>query len=114
MTDNRESLISKIQALMSKTVAHGCTEQEALAALDKARALMDAYEVTEADLQLTQAESAVLRSEPPGSRDPHRIKSGMAIACRNSAIARSGAPPPGLCSADCRAMPALQRGCSII
>ena len=80
MTINRDSLIEKIRALMSKTINNGCTEHEALAALDKARAMMDAYEVTEADLQLTKAESAILRSEPPGSRDPHGIKFGLSAA----------------------------------
>jgi Protein of unknown function (DUF2786) len=80
MTINRESLIEKIRALLSKTIENGCTECEALAALDKARAMMDAYEVTEADLQLTAAESAIIRSEPPGSRDAHGIKTSMAVA----------------------------------
>jgi Protein of unknown function (DUF2786) len=74
MTADREKIVEKIKALMSKTVDKGCTEEEALAALDKARALMDAYEVTEADLQLTKEETAVLRSEPPNSLDPHNIK----------------------------------------
>jgi hypothetical protein len=74
MTASREALIEKIKALMSKTVTHGCTEHEALAALDKARALMEAYEVTEEELRLTKAEAAILRSEPPGTRDPHNIK----------------------------------------
>jgi hypothetical protein len=77
---NRDSLLDKIRALMSKTVDNGCTEAEALAALDKARAMMDAYEVTEADLQLSKAEGAILRKEPPGSKDPHGIKRGMAVA----------------------------------
>jgi|ERR1035437_734188 hypothetical protein len=79
MTINRDSLLGKIRALMSKTAENGCTEHEALASLDKARALMDAYEVTEADLQLTRSESAILRSEPPGSRDPHGIKQVLAV-----------------------------------
>jgi len=70
----RERLLDKIRALLSKTTDNGCTEAEALAALDKARAMMDAYEITDTDLQLTKAEAAVLRSEPPGSRDPHNIK----------------------------------------
>jgi hypothetical protein len=77
---NRESLLDKIRALLSKTTGNGCTEAEALAALDKARAMMDAYEVTETDLQLTKAEAAVLRSEPEGSQDPHLIKRGLANA----------------------------------
>ena len=54
MTTNRDDLIEKVRALLSKTVDNGCTEAEALAALDKAHALMDAYEVTGADLQLTK------------------------------------------------------------
>lgn len=80
MTINREPLLDKIRALMAKTVDNGCTEAEALAALDKARAMMDAYEVTEADLQLSKAETAVLRREPPGSKDPHKIKAHLASA----------------------------------
>ena len=59
---------------MSKTTENGCTEEEALAALAKARALMDAYEVTEADLQLAKEEGVILRKEPPGTSDPHDIK----------------------------------------
>src|SRR6202521_330269 len=78
--NDRNSLLDKIRALMSKTAENGCTEHEALAALDKARALMDAYEITDTELQLTKAETAILRSEPPGSRDPHGIKRGMASA----------------------------------
>src|ERR1700720_3391553 len=78
--NDRNSLLDKIRALMSKTAENGCTEHEAMAALDKARAMMDAYEITDAELQLTKADSAILRSEPPGSRDPHGIKRGMASA----------------------------------
>jgi hypothetical protein len=78
--NDRNSLLDKVRALMSKTAENGCTEHEALAALDKARALMDAYEITDAELQLTKAETAILRSEPPGSRDPHGLKRGMASA----------------------------------
>lgn len=82
MTINRESMLDKIRALMAKTTQNGCTEAEALAALAKARAMMDAYEVTEADLKLSREEAAILRKEPPGSRDPHKIKNylGMAVA----------------------------------
>jgi Protein of unknown function (DUF2786) len=74
MTTNREKIVEKIKALVSKTVDNGCTEAEALAALDKARAWMDAYEISEAELQLTREETAVLRREPPDSLDPHNIK----------------------------------------
>jgi hypothetical protein len=77
---NRENLLNKIRALLSKTTEHGCTEAEALAALDKARAMMDAYEVSEDELKLAKAEAAVLRAEPEGARDPHGIKWQMASA----------------------------------
>jgi Protein of unknown function (DUF2786) len=80
MTDNREKMLDKIRALLSKTVENGCTEEEHFAALAKARALMDAYEVTEADLQLAKDEGAILREEPPGTRDPHGIKRGLYMA----------------------------------
>ena len=82
---NRDNLLDKIRALLAKTTGNGCTENEAMAALDKARAMMDAYEISDDELALTKAESAVLRSEPPGSRDPHNIKwylcSGVADFC---------------------------------
>src|SRR5262249_53545264 len=52
----------------------GCTEGEALAALDRAQAMMAAYAISENELNLTKEEKAVLRREPPGAEDPHRIK----------------------------------------
>jgi hypothetical protein len=74
MDNNRERTLKNIRALLSKTTENGCTEQEHFAALAKARALIDAHEVTEADLQLAKDESAILRKEPPGTKDPHNIK----------------------------------------
>src|SRR6266540_2273015 len=74
MTTQREGLLEKIRGLLAKTLDNGCTESEAMAALDKARAMMDAYAVTEAELNLTKEEKAILRREPPGTKDPHRIK----------------------------------------
>jgi hypothetical protein len=74
MTTQREGLLGKIRALLNKTMESGCTEAEAMAALDKARAMMDAHEISEDELRQTKAEAAVLRSEPPDSLDPHNIK----------------------------------------
>jgi hypothetical protein len=74
MTIEREGLLNKIRALLSKTMDAGCTEGEALAALGKAQAMKDAYAITEAELNLTREEKAILRSEPPGTKDPHLIK----------------------------------------
>jgi hypothetical protein len=76
----REKLLNKIKALLSKTTENGCTQEEELTALAKARALRDAYEVSDAELQLTKEESAILREEPPGTEDPHRIKSNLYYA----------------------------------
>lgn len=80
MSINRDNLLGKVRALMAKTVDNGCTEEEALAALAKARAMMDAYEISEDELNLTKEEKAVLRSEPPGTRDAHKIKFYLAKA----------------------------------
>jgi Protein of unknown function (DUF2786) len=74
MTTQREGLLEKIRGLLAKTLDNGCMESEAMAALDKARAMMDAYAVSESELNLTKKERAVLRREPPGTKDPHRIK----------------------------------------
>jgi len=45
-----------------------------MATLDRARAMMDAYAVSESELNLTKEEKAILRREPAGTKDPHRIK----------------------------------------
>jgi Protein of unknown function (DUF2786) len=74
MSVKREDLIKKIRGLMAKTVDRGCTEQEALSALDMVRALMDAYEVDEDELRLSKEETAILRKEPPDSIDPNNVK----------------------------------------
>jgi hypothetical protein len=95
MTTSRDDLIDKIRGLMSKTTVNGCTEPEALAALDKARAWMDAYEVTEAELRLTKEEAAVLRSEPPGSPDPHDIKHMLALAVSEFCDCKGWREPTG-------------------
>jgi hypothetical protein len=74
VTIEREGVLNKIRALLAKTLEAGCTEGEAMAALEKAQAMKDAYEVSEAELHLTKEEKAILRREPPGTKDPHRIK----------------------------------------
>jgi hypothetical protein len=71
---DRNSIIDKIKALMTKTVANGCTEAEMLAALDKTRAMMDAYAITDAELQIAKDEAAILHADPPDLQDPHKIK----------------------------------------
>jgi Protein of unknown function (DUF2786) len=73
MTD-RNAIIEKIKALLAKTTERGATEHEMLAALDKAAAMRDAYEISDEELQLTKEEKAILHADPPDLTDPHRIK----------------------------------------
>src|SRR5215472_5172358 len=73
-TPQREALLTKIRALLSKTIENGATEAEAFAALAKARAMKDVYEVTDDELALTMEERAILVREPRDSTDPHKIK----------------------------------------
>jgi Protein of unknown function (DUF2786) len=74
VTTKRDELLAKVRALLAKTIEHGCTESETLAALSKARAMKDAYGITEEELNLTKEERAILRREPPGTKDPNRVK----------------------------------------
>lgn len=76
MNLDRTKLLDKIRALLSKTTENGCTEYEALAALDKAREMMDAYEVTPEDVALKGEMAAVLNC---GASDPHGTKAGLAV-----------------------------------
>jgi hypothetical protein len=78
MTTNRENLLDKIRALLSKTTVAGCTEAEALAALTKAQAMIDAYEVTDDELALTKEEKAILRTTK--TRDPLFIRRRLMFA----------------------------------
>jgi hypothetical protein len=71
---DRNSIIEKIKALLAKTTANGATEAEMLAALDKAAALMDAYDVSDEDVQVAKDEAAMLHADPPDLKDPHSIK----------------------------------------
>jgi hypothetical protein len=70
----REKLIDQIKALLSKTTERGATQAEMEAALDKASAVMDAYDITDEEVQLTKAEAATMHADPPDLQDPHNIK----------------------------------------
>ena len=71
---DRNSIIEKIKALLAKTTANGATEAEMMSALDKASAMMDAYDITDADVQVAKDEAAMLHADPPDLKDPHQIK----------------------------------------
>jgi hypothetical protein len=101
---DRNSIIEKIKALRAMTTANGATEAEMMSFLDKARALMDSYEITDEELQITKDEAATLHADPPDLKDPHQIKwrlsYGVAEFC-GVEIYRSG-DETGLC---CIGMP---------
>jgi uncharacterized protein DUF2786 len=71
---DRNSIIEKIKALLAKTTANGATEAEMLSALDKAAAMMDAYDITDEDVKVAKDEAVILHAEPPDLKDPHKIK----------------------------------------
>jgi Protein of unknown function (DUF2786) len=71
---DRNLIIEKIKALLSKTTENGATEHEMMAALDKASAMRDAYDITDEEVRLTKEEKATLHADPPDLKDPHKIK----------------------------------------
>jgi Protein of unknown function (DUF2786) len=79
---DRASIVEKIKALLQKTTANGCTEAEMMAALDKASAMRDAYDITDDELQVAKEEAAMLHSDPPDATDPHQIKWRLSYGVR--------------------------------
>jgi len=72
---DRNSIIDKIKALLSKTKENGCTEEEELSALAKARAWIDTHEISNDELQLSREEKAILHDESEvDALDTHKIK----------------------------------------
>lgn len=74
---DRASLIAKIQALLAKTVGNGCTEAEAIAALELARKLMDQHDVGDTDLAFG-GEQAGIEARRVSDRD--RIRNRLHVA----------------------------------
>lgn len=52
MTDDREKIAARIRALLAKTVANGCTEDEALAAAQKAAEMLARYNLTVDEVEM--------------------------------------------------------------
>ena len=66
--DARRTPPRRLRALLDKTVANGCTEAEALAAAEKARAIMAEHGLSTADLAMGQARAEeVSRAAPSGT-----------------------------------------------
>jgi hypothetical protein len=92
---DRQAIVDKTKAMLSKTRENGCTEHEEFAALAKARAWIDAYEISDDELQLNRQEKATLYAEgEEDARDTHKIKwqlcYGVGVFC-NVQIFRTGA-----------------------
>jgi hypothetical protein len=79
----REKRIDQIKALFSKTTENGATEAEMLSALDKASAMMDAYDISDEEVRLTKDETAMLHADPPDLKDAHQIKWRISRAVGN-------------------------------
>jgi Protein of unknown function (DUF2786) len=77
---DRNEIIEKIKKLLDKTTENGCTEAEMMSALDKAAAMMDAYQISDEDLQIAKDEAVELYTEPPDTQDPHSIKWRLVVA----------------------------------
>ena len=111
---DRNSIIGKIKALLAKTTANGATEAEMLSALDKASAMMDVYDITDADVREARDEAAMLRAEPPDLKTHTASSGGYPLAWPNSAASKFfvEVTKPGLGASGCRATRSLQCGCS--
>jgi hypothetical protein len=77
---DRNSIIDKIKALLAKTTKNGATEAEMLSALDKASAMMDAYDISDAELAIAKDEAVMQHADPPDLKDPHSIKWRLSYA----------------------------------
>lgn len=75
-TETRQKLLERVKAILAKTMANGCTEAEAMAALAKARELMATYEIDEKELQ-DLTEKAQIHKTAPG--DPYDIKRNLCV-----------------------------------
>ncbi|RAU20711.1 hypothetical protein CU669_16585 [Paramagnetospirillum kuznetsovii] len=54
MTTDLEKLKTRLQALRAKTIANGCTEEEALAAAAKVAELLDRHDLSMTDLEIRE------------------------------------------------------------
>ncbi|MGY3535369.1 DUF2786 domain-containing protein [Bradyrhizobium sp. USDA 4452] len=82
MKQTRAAMIAKIKALLAKTVENGCTEGEALAALEKARAMMAEHAIGDDDVNFG-GEQCIRDSTSQDDRDRIRqsLATGVAAFC---------------------------------
>lgn len=74
MNKKREALFAKVRALLAKTVDNGCTEAEAMAALEVARRFMAEHEITETDLAAGDVEDVSIDRRTKTDREDVRDK----------------------------------------
>lgn len=79
MAGDRTSRIAKVKALLAMTVENGCTEAEAMSALTKARAIMDADGIDDFDLAFG-GEKVEANAQRAGDRDRVRERLLAAVA----------------------------------
>ncbi len=68
---NRSNIINKVRAIMSKTIDNGCTEAEAMLALQMAEKLIEEHEISDEDLKL-EGEKAII--EISNMKDPQNVR----------------------------------------
>ena len=78
-----DRLRARLRALLDKTVANGCTEAEALAAAEKARAIMAEHGISTTDLAMGQARAA---EDAPARPAWHNAILRAAALCTNTAV----------------------------
>lgn len=76
MTDSRKKMLEKVKAILAKTMDNGCTEEEAMTALAKARELMATYEIDEKELWNTTEKAQIHKTAPS---DPYDIKRNLCV-----------------------------------
>lgn len=67
----KESVLNKVRAMLSKTVDNGCTENEAMIALQMAEKLIAEHEISDEDLKL-EGEKAII--EVSNMKDPQNVR----------------------------------------
>ncbi len=86
---SRKDILVKIKALLAKTVANGCTEAEAFAALAKAQAMMSAHDISDEDLTFG-GEGAEKASRVVSDRDRIRDRLKTAVGHFTHCVSWSG------------------------
>ncbi len=76
---DRQTLATRIQHLLAKTTANGCTEAEALAAAEKASELLHLYQMSLTDLEI-EAEGFIESTTPHNRRIPWNAQMLLASA----------------------------------